>query len=159
MDADMTVQNPLDSRKPFFSRESVSPVPSVVAAVAPPAEPMPVVLPPEILSQKRVAWEDAASQPQKNDSQKPESAEEIFQRTVVRETDSNGASSSSTIGLVSTDAPKSSTSQGKSLSLDEDLNDALYDLRQEVKSDIMGLHLDLVRMGRSWKVNDSCIDR
>ncbi|PSR75375.1 hypothetical protein PHLCEN_2v9133 [Hermanssonia centrifuga] len=31
------------------------------------------------------------------------------------------------------------------------IKDALYDFRRETKSEIIGLHLDLVRMGRGWK--------
>lgn len=31
------------------------------------------------------------------------------------------------------------------------IRDALYDFRREVKTDMLGLHLDLVKMGRSWR--------
>ncbi|CAL1705658.1 unnamed protein product [Somion occarium] len=31
------------------------------------------------------------------------------------------------------------------------IRDALYDFRRETKAEIIGLHLDLVRMGRSWR--------
>lgn len=31
------------------------------------------------------------------------------------------------------------------------IRDALYDFRKETKAEIIGLHLDLVRMGRGWK--------
>ncbi|KAF8582658.1 hypothetical protein K439DRAFT_1350706 [Ramaria rubella] len=31
------------------------------------------------------------------------------------------------------------------------VNDVMYEYRQETKDDIKGLHLDLLRMGRSWK--------
>ena len=32
------------------------------------------------------------------------------------------------------------------------VNDIVYEYRQETKEDIKGLHLDLLRMGRNWKV-------
>lgn len=31
------------------------------------------------------------------------------------------------------------------------IRDAMYDFRRETKAEIIGLHLDLVRMGRSWR--------
>lgn len=31
------------------------------------------------------------------------------------------------------------------------IKDALYDFRRETKAEIIGLHLDLVRMGRGWR--------
>ena len=31
------------------------------------------------------------------------------------------------------------------------LRDALHDFRQETKSELVGLHLDLIRMGSSWR--------
>jgi hypothetical protein len=36
------------------------------------------------------------------------------------------------------------------------VKDVMYDYRQETREDIKGLHLDLLRMGRSWKVCESC---
>lgn len=32
------------------------------------------------------------------------------------------------------------------------VKDVMYGYRQETREDIKGLHLDLLRMGRSWKV-------
>ncbi|OSD08558.1 WD40 repeat-like protein [Trametes coccinea BRFM310] len=63
----------------------------------------------------------------------------------------NPASSSAGVGGVPGPVPASPQARAAQDMLQALLRDALHDFRAETKAEIVGLHLDLIRMGTSWR--------
>jgi hypothetical protein len=103
-----------------------------------------------VVGQKRVAWEEP--EPEQDLQLGPTPEENIDWGGALTQ---EGAIDSVSAKAVWASVGLSNDGDVGKISLGENLNDVLYQLRQEVKKDIVGLHLDLVRMGRNLKVSHS----
>ncbi len=155
MDADMTaMQKPHPRQRSYSSLDFLSLLPLRSRRDASPHRPL---LSRHSLAHKKVAWKDDGAAVLVHPQDEPTVILERVEEPVDAISDIWGGTLAPTIaGEPPPKDPTPFPDNGNRKALasgSDDVHELLYDLRQEFKSNLMGLHLDLVRVGRVWKVS------